>query len=233
MPHPDPLANPAHSALFGPHAALAERRGRAARYPADVSPFHALPDDPTEADWADLAALTGPGGFALLAGTGIAPPAGWQVTFSLDGVQLVGDRLAHAHDPEAVELGPEDVPEMLALVAATRPGPFEARTIALGRYLGLRQDGVLVAMAGERMHPVGHTEISAVCTAPSHRGRGLAARLVRAVAAGIRDRDEVPFLHAAGDNVDAIRLYKALGFTQSRSITFLGAVAPGGEAPDA
>ncbi|MGW4646173.1 GNAT family N-acetyltransferase [Kitasatospora sp. NPDC004289] len=233
MPHTDPLANPAHSALLGPHAGLAERSGRAARYPADVSPFHALPDDPTEADWADLAALTGPGGFALLAGNGITPPADWRVTFSLDGVQLVGDRLAHAHDPEAVELGPEDVPEMLALVAATRPGPFEARTIALGRYLGIRQDGVLVAMAGERMHPVGHTEISAVCTAPTHRGQGLAARLVRAVAAGIRDRDEVPFLHAAGDNVDAIRLYKALGFTQSRPMTFLGAVAPGGEAADA
>jgi predicted GNAT family acetyltransferase len=67
-------------------------------------------------------------------------------------------------------------------------------------------------MAGERLHPAGWTEISAVCTDPEHRGQGLAGRLVRAVAAGIVARNETPFLHARGTNVDAIRLYRRLGF---------------------
>ena len=85
-------------------------------------------------------------------------------------------------------LGAADVPEMLDLVERTQPGPFLARTVELGTYLGIRRDGRLVAMAGERLHPPGFTEISAVCTDAAYRGQGLATRLVRAVAAGIRRR---------------------------------------------
>lgn len=56
-----PLDNPALGSLTGPHAHFAERRGRVLRYPLDVSPWLALPDEPDEEDWADLAALVGPG----------------------------------------------------------------------------------------------------------------------------------------------------------------------------
>ncbi|HEX3749750.1 MAG TPA: GNAT family N-acetyltransferase, partial [Streptosporangiaceae bacterium] len=62
-----PLDNPVWSSLRGTHAGLAERRGRALRYPADVVPFAALPRDPAPDDWADLAALAGPGGTLALA----------------------------------------------------------------------------------------------------------------------------------------------------------------------
>jgi predicted GNAT family acetyltransferase len=113
-----------------------------------------------------------------------------------------------------------DVPEMLALVERTKTGPFLPRTIAMGTYLGIRRRGRLVAMAGERLHPPGWTEISAVCTDPEHRGEGLATRLVPAVAAGIRDRGETPFLHAAATNTGAIRLYEALGFRLRKSLMF-------------
>ncbi|MFF9167682.1 MULTISPECIES: GNAT family N-acetyltransferase [unclassified Streptomyces] len=63
-------------------------------------------------------------------------------------------------------------------------------------------------------------EISAVCTDPAHRGRGLATRLVRAVAAGIKERGERPFLHARADNATAIRLYQSIGFTLRRRTVF-------------
>jgi predicted GNAT family acetyltransferase len=53
--------------------------------------------------------------------------------------------------------------------------------------------------------------------------------LVRAVAHGIRQRGETPFLHAAAENVSAIRLYEALGFRLRRSTMFLGARVPDGE----
>jgi predicted GNAT family acetyltransferase len=105
------------------------------------------------------------------------------------------------------------VPEILDLVARTEPGPYLPRTVEMGTYLGIRHDGRLVALAGERLHPPGWTEISAVCTDPDHRGRGLATRLVRAVAAGIRERGDHPFLHAAATNTTAIRLYESIGFT--------------------
>ena len=70
------------------------------------------------------------------------------------------------------------------------------------------------------MHPPGWTEISAVCTDPAHRGQGLAARLVRAVAVGIREHGDVPFLHAAADNHAGIRLYERLGSPTAATILF-------------
>ncbi|GAA3126980.1 GNAT family N-acetyltransferase [Streptosporangium carneum] len=223
---PHPLDNPGRSSLTGPHAHFAERRGNVARYPVDVSPFLALPDEPDDDDWNDVAALAGPGAMVSLGGLKAAPPDGWRVVMRGTGVQLVDDGVAAASDEEAVPLGAEDVPEMLALVRRTKPGPFLPRTVEMGTYLGIRRDGELVAMAGERLHPPGWTEISVVCTDERFRGQGLATRLVLAVAAGIRERGETPFMHAAADNVNAIRLYESLGFRLRRSVTFLAARVP-------
>jgi ribosomal protein S18 acetylase RimI-like enzyme len=220
------LDNPALAALTGPHAHFAERRGRVLRYPVDVSPWLAMPDEPDADDWADLAALAGPGAEVPLPGFRGDIPAGWEVTFRVEGVQFVDDGLEAAPDPEAIRLGPTDVPEILDLVARTRPGPFEARTIELGDYLGIRRDGALVALAGERLRPPGFTEISAVCTDPAFRGEGLATRLILAVAHGIRERGDTPFLHTGAGNTNAIRLYESLGFRLRRRTTFLAARAP-------
>ncbi|MGI3228440.1 GNAT family N-acetyltransferase [Streptomyces sp. GTA36] len=221
-----PLDNPALGSLTGPHAHFAEQRGRVLRYPVDVSPWLALPDEPDADDWADLAALVGPGEELGLPAFDGGIPDSWEVTFSLDGVQLVDDGLATALEPEAVLLGPADVPEMLDLVERTRPGPFLPRTVELGTYLGIRRNGNLIAMAGERLHPPGWTEISAVCTDPDFRGEGLATRLTLAVAHGIRARGETPFLHAAAGNTTAIRLYEAMGFRLRRRTRFVGARVP-------
>ena len=139
-------------------------------------------------------------------------------------MQLVQtDALSPRPDEEAIVLGGADVPEMLALVDRNQPGPFRPRTHELGRYIGIRRHGTLIAMAGERLHPPGWTEISAVCTDAEYRGEGLATRLVLAVAAGIRERGDTPFLHASAANVNAIRLYTALGFRLRRTLQF-GAV---------
>jgi GNAT superfamily N-acetyltransferase len=220
-----PLDNPVLSSLTGPHARFAERRGNVLRYPVDVTPFLAMPDEPDEADWADAAALVGPGRLLPLAGIKAAPPVGWEVEVIGEGVQMTGDHLEVAADPEAVPLGRADVPEMLALVARTRPGPFLPRTFELGSYLGIRRGGGLVAMAGERLHPEGWTEISAVCTDEAWRGEGLASRLIRAVGAGIRARGDLPFLHAVATN-PAVGLYEKMGFRLRRTTRFAAARIP-------
>ncbi|WP_299539214.1 GNAT family N-acetyltransferase [uncultured Streptomyces sp.] len=221
-----PLDNPVRAALTGPHARFAERRGRVLRYPGDVTPWFALPDAPDADDWADAAALAGPGGSVLLLNFRGEPPATWTTGFHAEGVQLAGERVDAAPDPEAVRLGPADVPEMLDLVARTEPGPFLPRTVDMGSYLGIRRGGALVAMAGERLHPAGWTEISAVCTDPAARGQGLAGRLIRAVAHGIEQRGETSFLHAVDSNTGAVRLYEALGFRLRARVSFREAVAP-------
>ncbi|MEV6952224.1 GNAT family N-acetyltransferase [Streptomyces sp. NPDC051183] len=221
------LDNPVWAALTGPHRGFAEigPRGLSARYTADASPFAALADPQDPQAWADLAELSGPGQGVWVTGL-LTPPAGWDTVASIPGIQLDGRAVRGEADPGAVRLGPADVPEMLELVALTRPGPFFDRTVELGTYLGIRHEGRLVAMAGERMRPPGWSEISAVCTHPEHRGRGLADRLVRAVAAAARERGDSPFLHAAADNAPAIRLYEAMGFTRRREPLFIGLRTP-------
>ncbi|ONI76679.1 GNAT family N-acetyltransferase [Kribbella sp. ALI-6-A] len=211
----DVLLNPAYGALTGPHAGIAEVRGNVRVYPSDVAPFLGLPDEPTEQDWADAAELVGPNRLVATMGPARAVPELFKVDRQFDLVQFVAPAGFGAEDSEAVRLGPDDVPEMLSLVALTDPGPFRARTIELGNYLGLREDSELIAMAGERYHLPGYVEISAVCTHPDHRGRGLATRLIRAVVAGIEQRGEQAFLHTGGTNLTAIRLYESLGFTIS------------------
>jgi ribosomal protein S18 acetylase RimI-like enzyme len=213
------LDNAVWASLTGVHADLAEIVGGAARFRPDVAPHAALRDETDPADWADLRRLVGPGQEAALAGGSFAP-AGWDVVESIDGVQYVATTVRGEPDQEAVRLGPADVPEMLDLVRRTNPGPFRARTVELGTYLGIRRGGTLVAMAGERLRPSGWTEISAVCTDAAYRGQGLATSLIKAVAAGIHERGDTPFLHTAATNATAIRLYESLGFTFRRAMLF-------------
>lgn len=225
------LDNPVWAALRGPHArfavtAAAGAAPRAVRYPSDVAPFAAVADPADPRSWADLAALAGPGAVTGISGA-LTVPEGWDTVASIPGVQLVDTSLRAEAEPEAVRLGPADVPEILGLIALAQPGPFLPRTVELGRYLGIRRQGRLVAMAGERLRPPGWTEISAACTHPEHRGGGLATRLVRAVAAGIRDRGDIPFLHTTESNTSGIRLYESLGFTLRRRTSFLSVRVPG------
>lgn len=210
------LDNPVWWSAVGGHADVALVAGGASLYPADVAPFGGVRD---AAGWADLADLAGPDRTVLVVGEDDVP-APWRPGRSVPGVQLVATGPIGEPDAEAVRLGPADVPEMLDLVGRTRPGPFLPRTVELGTYLGIRRGGALVAMAGERLRPLGWTEISAVCTDPAHRGQGLGTRLVRAVAVGVEARGEVAFLHTSADNTSAIRLYEALGFRLRREISF-------------
>ena len=221
-----PLDNPVFAALTGEQARFALRYRNAVRYRPGISPFGAVADETSAGDWADAARLTGAGQVTLFVRGSAAPPDGWEVVGGRPGVQLVAEDLDPAPDPEAIALTAADVPEMLELTERTKPGPFLPRTVELGGYLGLRREGRLVAMAGERMRPPGFAEISAVCTDEAWRGHGFAARLTRAVAAGIPARGETPFLHAAGDNANAIRLYKALGFVHRREVFFVAAKSP-------
>jgi ribosomal protein S18 acetylase RimI-like enzyme len=219
-----PLDNPVWNSLSAAHLSLAElaavAASRAGRYQRDVCPFGALADPrETAAWWALDQLLEGQSVVLIIDADQVRPD--WEIIREIPGVQMDGTGLEPGDDPDLRPLQPADVPEMLALVERTRPGPFLPRTIEMGTYLGLRQEGALVAMAGERLRPAGWTELSAVCTDAAFQGRGLGTRLVRAIAMGIRARHERPFLHAAAANETAIRLYRALGFEVRRPVSFL------------
>jgi ribosomal protein S18 acetylase RimI-like enzyme len=215
------LDNPAWSALVGAHAHLAEGNDLARRYPADVSPFAAVRswDDPGV--WDAVIELVGYDAEFPGPPESVALPPGWVRGEPFQGVQLVETGRLHGRpDDEAVLLSAADVPEMLDLVARAQPGPFLPRTHLLGRYVGIRRDGRLAAMAGERLRPAGWTEISAVATDERYRGQGLATRLVLDVVHHIHERGARAMLHAAASNTHAIGLYEKLGFALRRRVAF-------------
>jgi ribosomal protein S18 acetylase RimI-like enzyme len=224
------LDNPVWHSAGGRDARLATSGRLARRFLGDVSPFGAIAQA-SDAAWAELHALSGDGVVIAVAGPPIVLPDGWQRVATLDGYQMIdrgtpsGQKPGSALEP-TVPLGPADVPEMRELVALTNPGPFEARTIEFGGYVGVRSGGRLVAMAGERLHPPGWSEVSAVCTHPDFRGRGLAELVVRTVVARIHARGEGAFLHVVHDN-PARRLYERVGFTTRIPITFSIIRTPG------
>jgi ribosomal protein S18 acetylase RimI-like enzyme len=220
------LDNAVWHSLRHSHRQLAEHEGQAARYDPDVSIFGAIGDP--EAGWLDLEQVVGSSGVAVLFRAEIPPlPAGWTRLDGGRGLQMVLHELATVDVPAGWRpLGPADVGEMLALVELTRPGPFGVRTVELGGYVGVFDGDRLVAMAGQRLAPPGFREVSAVCTHPDFRGRGLAAGLSAIVARGILDRGERPFLHHASDNDAARRVYEALGFRFRRQVVFAALGAP-------
>ena len=213
------LDNPAYAALSGAHSRFAQRNGRALRYAAGIAPFLALPSEASRTDWRDAIELVPPGTVAATIHDGSPLPDSLKVTHTFELVQMIAEDAGEVHGREAVTLGPVDVPEMLELVQMTDPGPFLERTIELGKYVGIRRDGALVAMAGERLRFDGWTEISAVCTAPRYRGHGLASRFVSTLVADIQDRSDRVFLHVVIANANAIRLYEGLGFRARRGRT--------------
>jgi predicted GNAT family acetyltransferase len=209
-----PLDRPVWSALTTRQSHLAQGDRRAAlRFPPEMEPFGATPDNTPE-QLSALGALTAnDSGVAMVERFAIAPPPGLIAMIEEPVHQMTAARIGDpSHDLDIIPLGEGDAPQMRALAELTQPGPFHARTHELGDFVGIREGGRLIAMTGERLRVPGFTEISAVCTHPDARGRGLAAILMRVVAAKIVARGEQLFLHVYPQNKGAISVYEKLGF---------------------
>lgn len=220
-----PLDHPIWNALTTRQRAIAEGDALAWRYPAAIAPFAAMADTSAESFAALQSLISQSDRVALFTPDPVAPPAEFEVLMERTAEQMVGVASEAAADmPGIVVLGSDDVPAMMDLVELTKPGPFSVRTHELGLFLGVRIGDQLVAMAGERMKLHGYTEITAVCTHPSHRGRGYAQGLLGALSRKILARGEAPFLHVFSDNEPAIVLYRRSGLSIRRRIhvTVLG-----------
>lgn len=214
------LDRPVWAALNGPQAGFALGGAEARRFHADIGPLSA----PRGYDKAGLEALA-----ALLPGEGAlvtmetaphAIPDGLVMEKRAPLAQLVAERPVVPFDhPELQRLGIAEMPEMLALATLTEPGPFATRTHELGTFWGIRIDGRLAAMAGERMRMPGYGEVSAVCVHPDFRGRGLGEIVTRKAMATLAGEGLMPMLHSYADNDPALRVYHALGFAVRRVLT--------------
>ncbi|MEO8394542.1 MAG: hypothetical protein ABI700_16225 [Chloroflexota bacterium] len=134
------LDNPAWYALNSNHTHFAIGDGLAKRYPADVSPIASIAALDT-ASLRDLAAIIAPGEIVAVSGDDLpADAAGWTLHSKLPLIQMVSTQApAEVATPETIlDLSAADVPDMLALIDLTHPGPFLPRTIELGHYIGIR-----------------------------------------------------------------------------------------------
>jgi predicted GNAT family acetyltransferase len=213
------LDNVIWQALTTRQAHFAERSGEAGRFLSDITSLCAFAE-PSASGYASLAALVSTGGTAaLFLDEKYEPRTGWTVVAEAPLMQMICENpsdAAPSSSDQLIELGPPDSHDMLELTALTKPGPFGNRTHELGFYAGIRVNGRLIAMAGERLKVPGHTEVSAVCTHPDHTGKGYARALMMEIMRSIRERGETPFLHVRQDNTRAIELYKRLGFRERR-----------------
>ncbi|MEI9406505.1 GNAT family N-acetyltransferase [Mesorhizobium argentiipisi] len=207
------LDRPIWSALATRHRAFAEGGDLARRYRPSIVPFAATVADDADSLWA-LAGLLPPGETAILVQADeIALPPEISAISAAPLVQMIAEALMPSASDERIrQLAKDDAEEMLALASLTRPGPFTLEALSLGDFWGIRIDGRLAAMAGERMKQPGYSELSGVCTHPDFRGGGLARLLSVFVAGRIAARGEVPYLHAYDSNAAAISLYESIGF---------------------
>jgi len=199
---------------------FAEGGPLAKRYPSDIAPFAAVSDDSIEAGAALRALVPADAPVILFAPAPVAAPEGLEATVLGSMHQMVATRTLEPSpvDVNVLPLGATDVPDMQRLTTLTRPGPFGPRTYLLGRYIGIRVAGQLVAMAGERLRLSGHTEISAVCVHPEHRRKGYAQVLIADLVHHLGRRGITPFLHVISDNRSAIALYEQLQFKTRRRL---------------
>ncbi|MGN6774564.1 GNAT family N-acetyltransferase [Rhizobium sp.] len=207
------LDRPIWSALETAHASLAEGNAHARRYPPSIVPFAASADNSTESLQALAKLPSEDEVMAIVEAEPIIVPEGLVTLSSATLVQMIAQRPSERISDRRIEpLMETDAADMLALATLTKPGPFTLRAQSLGSFWGVKIDGRLVAMAGQRMRQTGFAELSGLCTHPDFQGRGLGTLLFRFVAGEITARGETAYLHTYTTNAPAIALYEAMGF---------------------
>jgi len=214
------LDNPIWHALSTAHAHFSEGDDLAKRYQTDIGPLSGMRDQSCEA-YHSLAQLLGPDDIAVLFLTELpTPPKELRLLQCFPMYQMICFTPPAPTQTDFLieKLTPADVPEMRKLAEATEPGPFRNRTIELGGYRGIRIDGRLASMTGQRCGLNDFIEVSAVCTWPEFRGRGYAQSLVATVANGVFEQNKTPILGVREDNAGAIRVYEKVGFEIRRTL---------------
>ena len=217
------LDNPFWSSLITRHAHIAQGGTLARRYPPAISPHAGLPGVGPE-NVAALETLVEIGDEMGTAGPFVPRlPGNWETQFESRLTQMIRTDTSPLPqgDVDVSTLGAGDIAEILALIELTQPGPFRSRAIELGTFLGIREGGRLVAMAGERMWIGDFREVSAVCTHPDARGRGYARALMGRVINRMLRAGETPFLHVRTSNTQAIDIYRTLGFVRRAEFPLL------------
>jgi ribosomal protein S18 acetylase RimI-like enzyme len=160
----------------------------------------------------------------LPAGTWVTGPLG--LAEAVEGVREVRPVGRHwrmilvdfaAHGAEEVrDLGHDDLNALIDLYESEPDAAFFLPTmVEHGHFVGIEDDGVLVAAAGTHVASKerGVAALGAILTRPGYRGRGLGLAVIEGLCARLIPHYETVGLNVAASNAAAISLYERIGFT--------------------
>lgn len=214
------LDNPFWSSLRTRHRDIAVMHGEAARYPAEYAPFLGIAHEGVDLS-ESVAALLAPGESVYLIGVAPRATQDWELQPYRALAQMIAtEPLEVIGGPDIIPLSEQHCADVLALTALVYPHYFRERTMDMGRYFGIYQDGRLAAIIGERLGTDTYTEMSAICTHPDFLGRGYARRLTAMLTNDTLAQGRTPFLHVSHENARAKQLYEQIGFRHRRDVGF-------------
>lgn len=215
----DPLDNPVWHALTDIHFDKNIDYGNVKFYKTDYTPFGACFNN------ADTA-------FAIekhsqlideffIVGSPPNMPKNFKPPIKYVGNQMIiYNKINYPITETIVKLNKTHYTQLMDLVKLAYPEYFKSKTNTLGSYYGIFKDKKLVAITGERFQTENFIEISAVITHPDFRRNSFAKQLISHAANTIFMKNKIPFLHVDITNIEAIALYKKLGFTIRRELEF-------------
>lgn len=117
-----------------------------------------------------------------------------------------------------VALDASDLERLRAFYRESYPNNwFDPRMLETKAYLGLEQDGYLVATAG--VHALSDAEgvaaLGNIAVHSAHRGQGLATQITAALCQHLYPRISTLGLNVHGDNLAAQAAYRRVGFTET------------------
>lgn len=213
------LDNPVWYSLSEMHQHFAVGNSNIKFYHPDYCPFGGFnKNEMLAAPISEYAGLTGN---FFIVGQKPGVPANLILRYELVCDQMImSQRIELEYNENIIKLTGEHTDQLFNLVNMVQPGYFKAKTSSLGDYFGIFKNNELVAVTGERMKMNRYNEISAVVTHPGHSGRGYAKQLVAHTVNHIFSQNKIPYLHVSETNSAAVNLYKKLGFTTRRKISF-------------
>ncbi len=215
------LKNPIWYSLVSDHKSLALGE-QVKKYPSDMAFFTAVENKETF-DERELQNLLSENEKAIFVGEIPQLSQKWEVLKETYVTQMICEKKVEVPeaDWEIKLLTTDDIPQMIELTNKVFPEYFRPNSMALGPYIGIFQEDLLIAMVGIRMRIPGFEEVSTLCTHPDFSGKGLGRYIFSYLTKRCMDKNLLPFGHVVEPNDPAVAMYKRFGWSVHQRLPML------------
>lgn len=220
------LDNPVWSAIKVSQSQHALTRPLAVRFLPEYTPFVTKFNDTELAEQNLLDLVDTNETVYLFSPHAVVSPNRWFIDAKVNVHQMI---CLHATSLESPDFENSDIEiihpskeNVLQLTKIAFPDFFRKKTYEMGRYWGLKYQGQLATIAGERMKIAPHfQEISTVCTLPEFKRCGFSKILMSKIVTDLQQKNLIPYAHIVHTNQASLNLFSKLGFTIRATIPML------------